>query len=345
MNIAIVTINDPSFEAAKNLLPHLSQHEPTIYNKKQEGEGLATFDKLDDILAIAWKTYDAIIFLLATGAVVRKLAPFLQDKATDPAVILMTLDLKRIIPLLSGHLGGANELSVEIANSIEGCVNFVTTASDQINVLAFDMFAKKEGLEISHLKRLAPVANAIINKELVQVVTYPAMEKKLKAFEGYREGSCRFIYPNTLEGFDEGLPTVYITPQHLHLNELALHISKITLGLGMNRDTTAAEIGQSVLRFCYEHGLEFRQIETLATFEAKADEFGLLEYAQSKNLPLKFFNEAEINSLEEDFSPSMATRFFNIKGVCEPAALLASREKTLFVNKRIYGNVTIAAAF
>lgn len=345
MNIAIVTINDPSFQAAQNLLPHLGEHQATIYNKKHEGEGLAVFDKLDDILDLAWKSYDAIIFLLATGAVVRKLAPLLQDKSTDPAVILMTLDLKRIIPLLSGHLGGANELSEEIASRIEGCVNFVTTASDQIKALAFDMFAKKEGLQISNLKRLAPVANAIINKETVQVVTYPVMEEKLKNFDGYREGSCTFVYPDTLNGFDETLPTVYITPQHLHFNELTLHIPKITLGLGMNRGTEAPEIAQSVLRFCYEHGLEFTQIVALASFEAKADEMGLLEYAKAKALPLKFYNETEINALEEEFSPSMATRFFNIKGVAEPAALLASEQKTLFVNKRVYGNVTIAAAF
>ncbi len=113
----------------------------------------------------------------------------------------------------------------------------------------------------------------------------------------------------------------------------------------MNRGTLATEIALAVKRFCLEHSLEKEQIELLASFDAKADEEGLLEYANSINSKIEFFDKESINSLEENFSPSEATRFFNIKGVAEPASLLASANKTLFLSKRIYGNVTIAASF
>ncbi len=345
MNIAIVTINNPSLESAKKLLPVLKNHTCSIYNKAQEGKGFVKFDKLDDILTTAWAEYDAIIFLLATGAVIRKIAPHLKDKATDPAVLIMTLDLKRIIPLVSGHLGGANELSEEITSSLDECVNFVTTASDQIKTLAFDMFAKKMNYEISKLKSLAEVANRIINKQIVQVVTYPHVEKQLKDFEGYKDGSIAFFEPDNLDGFDENIPTVYITPQRLATSSLQLHPAQICLGLGMNRDTSSDEIAQAVKRFCYEHSLHVESVKTLASFEAKSDELGLLEYAKRMNIELKFFNAEEINDLEQNFSPSQATKFFNIKGVAEPASLLASQTKTLFLSKRIYGGVTIAASF
>ncbi|MBL4730168.1 MAG: cobalamin biosynthesis protein [Sulfurimonas sp.] len=345
MKIAIATINNPSLESAKKLLPVLKSHDCTVFNKSEEGEGFVIFKKVDDIMPTAWAEFDAIIFIMATGAVIRKIAPHLKDKATDPAVIIMTLDLKRIIPLLSGHLGGANELAVEISESLDECVNFVTTASDQIKVLAFDMFAKKQGYKISNLKALAEVANRIINKEIVQVVAYPPSIEALKKFEGYAEGSIQFVTPDAMQDFDSEMPTVYMTPQRLGNNALQFHPASITLGLGMNRGTSAEEIDSSVKRFCFEQGLDLESVTTLASFNAKADEVGLLEYARSTGKELKFFDETEINALEENFSPSSATKFFNIKGVAEPASLLASENKTLFLSKRIYGNVTVAASF
>lgn len=345
MKIAIATINNPSLEAAKKLLPYLAEHECHVFNKAQEGGNFHKFAKVDDIMPTAWAEFDALIFLMATGAVIRKIAPHLKDKATDPAVLIMTLDLKRVIPLLSGHLGGANELANELCEKIEGCVNFVTTASDQIKVLSFDMFAKKHGFAISNLKSLAEVSNAIINKKKVQVVSYPAMIEKVKAFDGYKEENFLFFMPDDLENLDEDIPTVYITPQKLPNSALQIHPKEVVLGLGMNRGTPVEEINKAVVRFCFEHGLEQKQITKLASFRAKADEEGLLKYALHVNKPLEFFDEDAINALAQEFSPSQATKFFNIKGVAEPAALLASENKTLFLSKRIYGAVTVAAAF
>ncbi len=345
MKIAIVTINDPSLKSAKKLLPYLDGNDVDIFNKTEDRDNFHTFKKLDDILPTAWKEFDAIICLLAMGAVVRKIAPFLQDKSTDPAVLVMTLDLKRVVPLLSGHLGGANELANMLSKKIDGCINFVTTASDQIDVFAFDMFAKKYGYEITNLKSLAEVANTIINNKQVQVVTYPCIVDEIKAFTGYKEQHFKFVMPDSFEQFEEDMPTVYITPQKLTCKNLQIHPTNIVLGLGMNRGTSEDEIANSVKRFCYEHSIEFQDISKLASFNAKADEVGLLKYAKSVGLDIEFFSEEDINSLTQNFSPSQATKFFNIKGVAEPASLLASEHKTLFLSKRIYGAVTVAASF
>ncbi|WP_457748189.1 cobalt-precorrin 5A hydrolase [Sulfurimonas sp.] len=345
MKIAIATINNPSLEAAKKLLPYLSEHECHVFNKSDDGENFHIFKKVDDILPTAWAEFDAIIFLMATGAVIRKIAPHLKDKATDPAVLIMTLDLKRVIPLLSGHLGGANELADELTQKIGGCVNFVTTASDQIKVLAFDMFAKKYGFGITNLKSLAEVSNAIINKKQVQVVSYPAMEELLKGFEGYKKENFVFVHPDKLEDFRDDIPSVYISPQKLPNSALQIHPQEIVLGLGMNRGTSKKEIANAVRRFCYEHGIDNANIKKLASFEAKRDEIGLLEFSKEMEVDIEFFNEKAINALTQDFTPSQATKFFNIKGVAEPAALLASEYKTLFLSKRVYGAVTVAAGF
>jgi cobalt-precorrin 5A hydrolase len=342
MNIAIVTINNPSLESATKLLEYLTNHKVFIYNKTlQNTPSYIKFDKLDDILSEVWQ-YDAIIFLLATGAVIRKIAPFLTDKANDPAVLIVSLDLKKVIPLLSGHLGGANELANELCSKIPNAINFVTTASDQLDRFAFDNFAKDNDFSISNLSSLAKISNAILNKEKIAIISYESIFELIKNYKGYKEENFDFYLID--EEVPKNLKKVYITPQRLNNDDLQLH-PKIVLGMGMNRDTKLEEITKNVRRFCFEHSLEFSDILSLASFEAKNDEIFFLEFAKQNNLKIDFFNKEDINSLQNNFSKSMATKFFGIKGVAEPASLLASKYKTLFLNKRIYGNTTIAASF
>ncbi|MEO1953788.1 MAG: cobalamin biosynthesis protein CbiG, partial [Campylobacterales bacterium] len=139
LKIAIVTINQPSLDSACNLVPYLSEHQVDIYGKrdlKHNLNFLHTYKKLDDILPSAWANYDAIICILAMGAVVRKIAPLLQDKSSDPAVLVINLALDKIVPLLSGHLGGANELADTLVSKLPNAINFISTATDQTNTLA-----------------------------------------------------------------------------------------------------------------------------------------------------------------------------------------------------------------
>ncbi|MEA3554638.1 MAG: cobalamin biosynthesis protein CbiG, partial [Campylobacterota bacterium] len=155
MKIAIVTINQPSLNSACKLVPYLENYEVDVYGKKDlkhNLDNLNLYNKLDDILPTAWATYDAIICILAMGAVVRKIAPLLVDKSTDPAVLVINLNLDKVVPLLSGHLGGANELADNIASNLPNCINFISTATDQTNTMAFEMVAKKNDWDIENLK-------------------------------------------------------------------------------------------------------------------------------------------------------------------------------------------------
>jgi cobalt-precorrin 5A hydrolase len=294
-------------------------------------ENLNLYDKIDDIMAPAWQGYDAIICILAIGAVVRKIAPFLKDKSTDPAVIVINLKLDKIVPLLSGHLGGANELSDIIASRIPSCQNFVSTATDQTNTLAFEMFAKKNDLEIHNLKELALISNSLLNKKEVEVITYDSIfqtipnKENLKLVKVQTTPLCVNITP-----FDS--PLLTFKP-------------KVFLGIGCNRNTTSEEIKDAVLSFLEKNKLKIEQIKNIASFEAKADEIGLLEFAKEYKFDIKFFNENEINQLQGEFSPSQATKFFGLKGVSEPSSILVSKYKELIIPKEVFNNkITIAGA-
>ncbi len=336
MKIAILTINQPSLASAERLLPALHEHTVTVYGKanlEHTIDGLQVYDTLDDIFPGVWQQYDAIIAILAMGAVVRKIAPLLQSKATDPAVLVMNLALDRIVPLLSGHLGGANALAETIASRLPGCLNFLSTATDQTGTLAFEMLAKERGWIIENLPALARISNRLINQQTVRVATLPGIFESIEN----RDNLVRVDW-NTIDK-----NTVVIAP-HIHSQSLTLR-PPVYLGIGCNRGTSEAEISEAFEIFLSRHGLERDQIAALGSFEAKQDEAGLLAFAGAYDLPIAFYDPEAINALEGAFSPSASTRFFGIKGVAEPSAILASTYHELLFPKEVYLNkITIAGA-
>ena len=336
MKIALITINQPSLNSACELFPYLHDHEVDVYGKKDlthNLEELILYKKLDDILVSAWKSYDAIVCILAMGAVVRKIAPLLEDKATDPAVIVINLGLDKIVPLLSGHLGGANELADEITNSLPNCVNFISTATDQTNTLAFEMLAKECEWKIKNLKVLARISNRLLNKQSVKVATYSNVFESISKKENLE-----------LVGFENiDLDTVVIAP-HISTESLTLR-PDIYLGIGCNRDTLCEEIEKSVKIFLEKYRLDMSDVKNIGSFEAKADEIGLLKFGNKYGFDIKFYEKDAINTLENEFSISASTKFFGLKGVAEPSAILASKYKELIIKKEVYKKkITIAGA-
>jgi len=336
MKIALVTINQPSLDAACKLYPYLSEYQVDVYGKKDlthNLEELILYKKLDDILVPAWEKYDAIVCILAMGAVVRKIAPLLKDKSTDPAVIVINLALDKIVPLLSGHLGGANELADNIANALPNCLNFISTATDQTKTLAFEMLAKKNGWQIENLKALARVSNRLLNKQAVKVATYPALYESIPNRDNLE-----------LVGFENiDLDTVVISP--IVTTDALLLRPKVTLGIGCNRDTAQEEIEQAVEQFLTTHKLTMSDIKKIGSFEAKADEVGLLAFATKYDLEIEFYGKDAINALENSFSKSASTKFFGLKGVAEPSAVLGSEYGELIMGKEVYfKSVTVAGA-
>ena len=337
LKIAIISINQPSLNSAVKLSEYLNEYEVDIYGKKDlvhNLDNLLTYEKIDTVLENGWKKYDAIICILAMGIVVRKIAPLLESKATDPAILVMSIDLSKVIPLLSGHIGGANELSDLIAQKIDGCINFISTATDQVKVFAFDMFAKKYNMKIENLHKLANISNRLINKQKVKVYSYKSIFETIEDKTNLELVSSADIDENTviINSFNHSNDNLHLKP-------------KIYLGVGCNRDTSFEDIEKAFIWFLDKYNLEKEQIENIASFEAKRDEKGLLKFANKYNFAIKFFDENQINSLEGEFSPSQATKFFGLKGVAEPSGVLISKYKELIIPKEVYEKkITIAGA-
>ena len=337
MKIAILSINKPSLESARRLKDILSDYEVDIYTKSAlNSKDAIGFEKIDNALDMIWGRYDAIVAIIAIGALIRKIAPYLKDKSTDPAVVAVNLELNRIVPLLSGHLGGANELASTICNRIDGAINFVTTATDQKGVIAFDNIAKSRDWRIANLKALARVSNRLLNENDINIFTTKSIFDTLEPKKGLKLVNTKdeadvIIYP--LKEYKEGE------------NKPLILIPKIYLGIGCNRGTKAKKISMALNEFANSCDFDIKDIAKLGSFEAKSDEEGLIEFAKELGVEIEFFNKDDINQLSDKFSDSAAKRFFNLKGVAEPSAILISEYKELLYPKRAYyKEITIAGA-
>ncbi|MCK5854303.1 MAG: cobalamin biosynthesis protein, partial [Sulfurovaceae bacterium] len=139
------------------------------------------------------------------------------------------------------------------------------------------------------------------------------------------------------------LDTVVIAP-HISTESLTFRPA-IYLGIGCNRDTPMSEIEEAVIEFLDAHQLRIEDVKNIGSFQAKADETGLLEFAKKYGFDIQFYEKDAINALENEFSQSASTKFFGLKGVAEPSAVLGSEYKELIMGKKVYfKSVTVAGA-
>lgn len=361
-NISLITLNMPGIKAAEMTALDLLKINPDfVINIFYKGDDYVPQDglkacylnyyDLDEVLLPLWRKSDAIIWFTSTGVAVRKIAKFLASKRTDPAVLVMNLDRTQIIPLVSGHIGGANELAKKLTQVNKQLVSFVTTATDSLGLLSLDTYTMDSGFEIINITKLAVFSNALINEDPVNVITFPKIKEDLKN-KGLNGSNTNFYdYYDDMEKINMSYPTTILSPFiedeaiNKFENALNIRIRPIALGIGVNRGIPYDELYSDFIEFVKEHKLDLNDIKVLASYEAKRDEGALNMLALKMKIPLIFFGQEEINNIDEEFSDSQAQKFFNIKGVAEPTAILASQYKTLFIRKNVYKNATIAAAF
>lgn len=314
--------------------------------EKHAGPACEAFSEpVPALISRLWPEFGGFICIMATGIVVRCIAPLLQAKDRDPAVVVLDDAGKFAVSLLSGHLGGANSLAKSCASLI-GCTPVITTATDANDLPSFDLLAKENGWVIDDLS-LVKVLNALLleGKEIAvadptgRVKSYCAGRGNLTFVADAEEAAASgaagmlLVTNRTLDPILDPQRTLVLRPVDLHL------------GVGCNRGTAAEEIEAVVTRNLEGLGLSLKSVNCLASARAKEDEAGLLAFAAKLGVPLLFFDNDELNAVSVPSPPSEhAMAAIGARGVAEPAALLASGGGTLIMKKVKDGNVTLAVA-
>ncbi|MFT3983841.1 MAG: cobalt-precorrin 5A hydrolase [Lachnospiraceae bacterium] len=344
MELSIISFTGGGRELAKEIRS-LTESELTVrlYCKsadwREQGEEIEVLN--DSISGWAGKQFEqgrAMLFIGALGIAVRAIAPHLKDKLTDVPVLVMDEKGKFIIPVLSGHFGGANELAGLLAGR-KGAVCVTTTATDINGLFSVDVFARKNNLAVYPKEGIKQVSSALLAGKQVTI----AVDGK---YEGTIPNELTHLRMDRAAEADE--VSVLVSPRRNRRikAQLRLYPKVLLLGIGCRKGKSAEELEQAVKAQLEEHGLPLEAVAGIASISIKKEEPGLIELAETLGLPFYTFSGEELCRLEGDYSVSEFVREqTGVGNVCERAAMAACGTGGRIILKKQAGNgITIAAA-
>ena len=346
MRLAIVAITSRGAQLARRLgaeLPLATVYLPEKFRCRDD------CDYFDQPLAVwlpgLFAEVKQMVCIMATGIVVRILGKELKGKDRDPAVVVMDEAGQFAISLLSGHLGGANDLA-RLLGTICGATPVITTATDVNNLPAWDQAAREAGLVVEPVAHLKTLNRLLLDGEKIALVD------RRRRIAGIFAGIPGVLWVDNFAAAmrSNAAGLVFVTHRFLpHLQNqeemLALRPRDLVVGIGCNRGTSAEEIEAAVRSKLKQAFLAFASIACIATIDVKQDEPGLLEFAERNRLPLEFHSAEQMNRVEipSPVSPH-AQKAVGAQGVCEPAALLSAKMGEMLIRKQKVGNLTLAVA-
>ena len=268
--------------------------------------------------------YSKLVFICACGIAVRTIAPFVKNKKEDFAVVVCDEDGKFAISLLSGHLGGANELAENVAEILGGQA-VITTATDVNSIIAIDNYAKENSLEIDSMKMAKEVSAQLLNGEKV-------------SFKSDFNNEIPKDFVQTVEKI--GVYVTYKTIEPFE-NTLKLYKKSLVVGIGCKKDTPVENV-ESFLRTVFEeNSLSEKAILKIGTIDIKKNEKAIVELSKKYNVKLEIFDKKTLNSQKGEFYHSdFVFRTVGTDCVCERAVVAGGGK--LIVKKQSCNGVTIA---
>jgi precorrin-4 C11-methyltransferase len=342
--VAVLALTPEGSELAAHIAAELE--ESSLYLPAEQASGIGgayPFTDFKETFAKCISKHKGLVCVMATGIVVRFLAPLVKSKDEDPAVVVLDEMGKNVISLLSGHLGGANRLAREIA-AITGGRAIITTATDVQGKISIDDLAGQAGLIIENLDRVKTINMALLKER--QIGLYDPgkwLQRYLPDRVGLRilqlpeeAGKARlsgWIFVSDILGSFEPPPCLILRPKSL------------VVGVGCRRGTEVTEIDAALNRVFTEHNLSLLAVRNLATAELKKDEEGLNELVKLYHWPAVYYSISDLQTPVEVVSPSdKVMKHLGVESVCEKAAVISAGAEELIVPKQILGKVTVAVA-
>ncbi|MDO4476237.1 MAG: cobalamin biosynthesis protein [Lachnospiraceae bacterium] len=286
-----------------------------------------------------------ILFVGACGIAVRHVAPFVSDKMSDSPVLVMDEAGDFVIPILSGHLGGANELARVFAQALKA-QPVITTATDVNHTFSVDVFAARNGLAIRNRLGIKEVSSAVLAGRKLTVCID---RERILVDEALPELFEEVPYPGA-DGADidilitdepelDGQARIVLTPRHL------------VIGMGCRRGVPFENLRALLLRVMEDYGKSeedvLRELFAVASIDKKADERGLQVLAQYYHVPLCTYSAEQLEAVEGEFASSAFVQSkVGVANVCERSALLTCEgDGELTVRKLTHEGMTLAAAW
>lgn len=354
MKLAVVTLTKGASELGNQLCDVIGG---TLYCKADYAAELGAKEVQKPFKTFAGKLfnqYDGLIFIMATGIVVRSLAPYIESKVSDPAVVVMDEAGHHAISLLSGHLGGGNALTLKVAQAT-GARPVITTASDVTGNLAVDMLSNKLGTEIASMTAAKDVTAIGINGGHITIHTPVDLPERVclnlperVSVNVYKDTLPQAVLNDINQGEhkvpkDSGHIIISSDSLDLPMNAVQLIPRRLVVGVGCRRSTEALIIKEVFQMACEKAHVDYRAVKKVATIALKSDEAGILALVQSLNVPLEIIDLQDIKSVEDQFKGSdFVEKTIGVRAVAEPCAMLAGQAGHMKLKRYADKGVTIA---
>lgn len=275
-----------------------------------------------------FKEYDVIIYMMSIGIIVREISQHVKSKLTDPAVICISPDGKYVIPILSGHIGGANETALNLAKSINA-TPVITTASDVYNKKAVDTIAKEYGLSIQNMNDAKIITSMIIDDKRVEVISkYKYDELQVKnEISDKAEG----VISISIGGIDSKVPNVTLIPK------------KVVIGIGARRGVAYTDLNNMLELILRENNIYKQSIKCIASIDIKKDEQAIIKLSNDLKVEYITYSAKDIRCIESQFKGSDFVRSITGVGcVSMPCGYLASNKGKCLVERVAHNGMTIS---
>ena len=334
MKIAIISVSDKGYELSLKLKEKLDQDSTIIKND--------LFHKnVKKIFPILFYEYDAIIAIMASGILIRSIAPLVESKTSDPAVLNIDDNGNFVISTLSGHLGGANSLTQKVAELIDA-TPVITTSTDVNKKLGIDVIARDLYFEIDNTNEILYFNKAVLDVKEISFTVNPNAN-----FDYLYD----YLNENALKINISISYSSKISPDEIFAevdgHEITLKKRKLVVGIGCRRGKECVKIHDGLKKSFDDLNLPLSRIDMFSSAEIKKDEIGLLELSDKMGIPINFVDLERMKMFEsKDIQKSEFVKSkFGIYGVCEPSALItAGFDSKLIYKKTSYNGVTIAVA-
>lgn len=274
--------------------------------------------KIDEWAAAQMNKKNALIFIGACGIAVRAIAPSVKNKLSDSPVIVIDELGKFVIPILSGHMGGANELAESIADRINA-VPVITTATDINEKFAVDVFAKENDLAILNKDGIAKVSAKVLSGEVITVfVDQSILKNKL-------QDTAKFIeYPPK-----SPVDILISRDRDIKKYEAALYLKpkQYVIGIGCRKNTPYEKIEYAINESLAETEIEKCEVKKIVSIDIKKNEPGIIQWCRQNRLDFATYTATELLSVEGEFSSSaFVQKQVGVDNVCERAAVMGCKE-------------------
>lgn len=370
MRVSIISFTEKGMALSVKLAERLKGQQIRLYTKcsRAGSEGVALFieEDLKHWAGRQMEERNGLVFIGACGIAVRAIAPHIGDKLHDSPVLVIDENGQYVIPILSGHVGGANELAAVFAEKLNA-LPVITTATDIRNVFAADIFARKNRLFIVNKDGIAKVSSKLLAGETITISIEPGhletggsletsgglREPEALGKPGFPKGAAFPEKPSLPEGIllTEYPPVhradiVVTSDKNAENGTLVLRPREYVIGIGCRRGKEAEKIHPFITKVLKELDISVEQADALASVDLKSQEEGLLSWSRKEGIPFITYTPEELKTIEEPVRPSeFVKQVTGVDNVCERAALKAAGPGgKLIYEKHAEDGMTIAIA-